>query len=241
MGSSTGGPGRLTLVATPIGNLGDLSPRAVEALGAADWWIVEDTRISGKLAAHLGLKKPMRILNEHTSEARICEYGDQIADGSSVALITDGGCPGISDPGAHLADLCREAGVAVAAVPGPSAVTTALMLSGFYAQRFAFLGFLPRKSGAMRSEFQPFADSPMTLVVFEAAPRIEKLLEAAAEVLGERRYAVCRELTKAFEQVWRARLPEVPTVTAVPRKGEFTIVFEGRRRPNAAEKGTSET
>jgi 16S rRNA (cytidine1402-2'-O)-methyltransferase len=225
------GCGRLTLVATPIGNLSDLSPRAVESLGAAEFWIVEDSRISGKLASHLGLKKPMRILNDHTSHSQVERYLADLRKGAHAALLTDGGAPAISDPGAILTDLCHNAGVAVEGIPGPSAVVTALMLSGFFAQRFAFLGFLGRKPGAIRSELAPFADSPLTLVLFESPHRLEVLFGAAFEALGSRRYAICRELTKMHEQVYRSTLPEVPSEVLVPRKGEITLVIEGRRKP----------
>ncbi|MCO5296400.1 MAG: 16S rRNA (cytidine(1402)-2'-O)-methyltransferase [Fimbriimonadaceae bacterium] len=222
--------GRLSVVATPIGNLADLSPRAEQALRDASVWFVEDTRVSGKLQAHLGVKRPMRVLNDHSGAPVLDRYAAELAEGAHAALLSDGGAPGISDPGALLVDRCHESGVPVEAVPGPSAVVTALMASGFFAQRFAFLGFLPRKPGPMRSELLPFADSPMTLVAFESPHRLEKLLDAAAAALGERRYAVCREMTKTFEQCWRARLPRIPTGDEVPRKGEMTIVFEGIRR-----------
>lgn len=222
--------GKLTLVATPIGNLGDLSPRAVAALSEAEEWIVEDTRVSGKLQAHLRLRKPMAVLNDHTSEAKVESMASALAQGRQVALLADAGCPGISDPGAHLADLCHELGVEVEAIPGPSAVTTALMLSGFYAQRFAFVGYLPRKPGALKRELEPFADSTITLVLFESALRADKLLGAASVALGPRRYAIARELTKAHQQVYRASLPEVPPAAEVPRKGEWTLVIEGKRK-----------
>lgn len=222
--------GRLTLVATPIGNLGDLSPRAVDALMAADVWFVEDTRVSGKLASHLGLKKPMRVLNDHTAPHHIAKYRDEVKSGANAALLTDGGAPAISDPGAILTDLCHEAGIQVEGIPGPSAVVTALMLSGFFAQRFAFLGFLGRKPGDIRKELAPFADSPLTLVLFESPHRLQGLLEVCHGTLGERRYAICRELTKAHEQVYRQTLPHIPDEAQVVRKGEITLVIEGRRR-----------
>ena len=228
--SETEGSGKLTLVATPIGTLADLSPRAVESLGAADFWIVEDSRISGKLASHLGLKKPMRILNDHTSRNQVERYLADLVAGGHAALLTDGGAPAISDPGSILTDLCHEAGVQLEAIPGPSAVVTALMLSGFFAQRFAFLGFLGRKPGPMKSEMKVFADSPLTLVLFESPHRLDVLLKAAFEALGPRRYVICRELTKMHEQAYRSTLPEIPTEVQVPRKGELTLVIEGRRK-----------
>jgi len=235
--SSDEGKGRLTLVATPIGNLGDLSPRSVAALSEADYWLVEDTRVSGKLAPHLGLKKTMKVLNDHTSEKAIERYVDELRSGHKVALLTDGGAPAISDPGAIITDLCYESGIEVDAIPGPSAVVTALMLSGFFAQRFAFLGFLGRKAGAIRSELVPFQDSPLTLVLFESQHRFEPLLEVASEVLGSRRYAICREMSKAHQQVFRDKLPRLPMSGVVPQKGEFTIVIEGRRRRTTDEEG----
>ena len=222
--------GRLVLVTTPIGNLGDLTERAREVLAEADWWIVEDTRVSGKLQTHLGCRKPMRVLNDHTSPAAVQGYFLEVRDGARVALLTDGGAPAVSDPGALLTDKCRDADIEVDAIPGPSAVTTAVTASGFFGQRFVFLGFLGRKAGSMASELKPFAESPLTIVLFESPFRVANLLAAAFSSLGPRRYAICRELTKLHQQVFRDRLPAVPDETVVPRKGEFTIVIEGRRR-----------
>lgn len=218
------------MVATPIGNLADLSPRAIETLGAVDFWLVEDTRVSGKLQSHLGIKKPMRVLNDHTSQHQIERYIEEIGAGANAALLTDGGSPVVSDPGAIVCDRCHESGIAIGAIPGPSAVTTALMLSGFFGQRFCFLGFLGKKAGAIKAELRPFKDSPITLVLFESPFRVESLLKAASEELGERRYAICREMTKIYEQVFRAAFPTVPTERELPRKGEVTVVIEGRRR-----------
>ncbi|MEA2552175.1 MAG: rRNA (cytidine1402-2-O)-methyltransferase [Fimbriimonadaceae bacterium] len=222
------------LVATPIGNLGDVSPRGQEALSSADFWLVEDTRISGKLQSHLGIRKPMRVLNDHTRPEQIERYLAEIDGGARAAVLTDGGSPVISDPGAILCDLCHDAGIKVEAIPGPSAPILALTLSGFFGQRFAFLGFLPRKAGEIRSELAHFKDSPYTLILFESQFRLNTLLESAHTALGERRYAICREMTKAHEQVYRSRLPYVPTESEVPRKGEFTVVIEGLRRGAAA-------
>lgn len=199
------------------------------ALEGSDFWLVEDTRVSGKLQAAFGWHVPMRVLNEHTPERQLQQY---VADLREMrgALVCDAGSPGISDPGAALVDLCYLHEVPVAGIPGPSAVITALMLSGFFAQRFAFLGFLPRQGGALRATLAPFADSTLTLVVFESSFRLDRLISAAADVLPCRRYAVCRELTKRHEQVWRGRLPDPPDSALVPRRGEFTVVFEGARR-----------
>jgi 16S rRNA (cytidine1402-2'-O)-methyltransferase len=218
------------LVATPIGNLADLSPRAGQALAEAGCWIVEDTRVSGRLSALLDVRKPMRVLNDHTTDAQLERLADLLRDGADVALITDGGSPAISDPGARLTDRCYALGIPVEGVPGPSAPILALMLSGFFAQRFAFLGFLGRKAGAIRGELEPFADSPLTLVMFESPHRLDALFAAAHDALGPRRYAICRELTKLHEQVFRGTMPEVPEESAVPRRGEITLVIEGRRK-----------
>ncbi len=220
----------LYLVATPIGNLGDLSPRAKQTLMAADVWIVEDTRVSSKLAFLLEVKKPMRVANDHTTEFGIKKIVDEIDGGKSAAMVTDGGAPGISDPGALVADECHERGLLVDAIPGPSAPITALMLSGFFAQRFAFLGFLGRKSGDIKKVLQPFSDSSMTLVLFESPHRFRDLLATAHEVLGPRRYAICREISKVHQQVFRENLPTIPEDHQVLPKGEFTIVIEGRRK-----------
>lgn len=223
-------PGFLTLVATPLGNLGDLSDRTRAALTEADAWIVEDSRVSGKLAQHLGVRKQMWIVNEHTRPAKIREMVEQVANGMRVALLTDAGTPGISDPGAIFADFAHEEEITVDAIPGPSAVTLALSLSGFFAQRFTFLGFLGRRAGDIRREIAPYEDSTQTLVLFESPYRVDALLRVIYEVLGERRYAICRELTKAHQQVVRETLPNLPNEQKMPRKGEFTIVIEGKRR-----------
>ncbi len=222
--------GKIIVVASPIGNLGDLAPRNLEALQTADIWIVEDTRVSGKLASHFGLKKPMRVLNEHSTEDHLKRILKELESGITGALLTDGGTPVVSDPGAQIVDRAYHMGIAVQGVPGPSAPVLALSISGFYGQRFAFLGFLGRKAKDIRKELEPFAESPLTLVLFENVFRIETLFAEAGLVLGSRRYAICREMTKAFEQVYRSELPNVPTESELPRKGEISIVIEGLRR-----------
>lgn len=223
-------PGRLTLVAGPIGNLADLSPRAAQTLAEADIVIAEDTRVSGRLLAHLELKKETRVLNEHTKPAQKEKLVAEILQGKSWALLTDAGTPGISDPGADLVDRLLEEDHPVDCVPGPSAVTTAIALSGFFAQRFTFLGFMPRKPGPIAELLAPYAQSSQTLVFFESPHRFRKLLLECHKNLGERRYAVCRELTKIHQQVYRGTLPDIPTEEQVTDKGEFTLVLEGHRR-----------
>lgn len=223
--------GKLTIVATPIGNLGDLSPRARESLAECESWIVEDTRVSGKLQSVLRCKKPMHVLNEQTTEVAIAKMADKVKQGPDTCLLTDGGTPAISDPGAMFVDRCYQVGVEVDSVPGPSAVPNALALSGFFAQRFVFLGFLGRKPADISKILKQFADSSFTLVLFESPNRIEPLLVTAFETLGNRRYVICREMTKQFQQVFRGLLPEIPSETLMMRKGEVTIVIEGRRKP----------
>lgn len=224
-------PGRITLVPTPLGHLQDLSPRSLEALQNVDWILAEDTRVSGKLLQLLGFKKPLRTLNEHTSPQAIEKYIQEIQEsGDHVAVITDAGTPGISDPGAMFVDQCSQTDIEIHAVPGPSAVTLALSLSGFFAQRFAFLGYLPRKPGPFKAELEPFVDSPITLVFFESPYRIDDFLAQSHEVLGDRRVVICRELTKMYEQVVRSTLAIRPSEQEMPRRGEFTVVIEGKRK-----------
>jgi 16S rRNA (cytidine1402-2'-O)-methyltransferase len=220
----------ITVVPTPIGNLGDLSPRSLLCLEQADFWVVEDTRVSGRLGQLIGIKKPMKIVNDFTGDEAIHRLLDEIETGKRVAIMSDGGAPGVSDPGSRLVDLAHERGILVDAMPGPSAVVNALMLSGFYAQRFAFLGFLGRSSGDIKKELEPFRESPYTLVLFESPHRFRKLLEVSAEVLGFRRYAICREISKINQQVFRSDLPTIPSEDEVLGRGEFTIVIEGRRK-----------
>jgi 16S rRNA (cytidine1402-2'-O)-methyltransferase len=199
-------------------------------LREADFWIVEDTRISAKLAFHLEVKKTLKVAHDHSTDGQLEKLLDEIESGKHAVLLTDGGAPGISDPGARIVDLAHGRNVEVDAIPGPSAVINALMLSGFYAQRFAFLGFLGRSAGDMKKEMEIFRESPYTLVIFDSPFRFKKLLEAASEALGPRRYAICREITKRNQQVFRSELPTIPNETDVPAKGEFTIVIEGRRK-----------
>lgn len=231
-----GGRGRYTsdmaelwMVAGPIGNLGDLSPRASEILQAATLWIVEDTRVSSRLAAHLGVKPVYKVLNDHTSPARVRALADEIESHEQAALLTDAGTPGISDPGAELVQACLERDIRVDGIPGPSAVTFALSVCGFYAQRFAFLGFLPRKAGDIQRTLASFAENSMTLVLFESPHRLTKAARMWADALGNRRVVVARELTKRHQELWRGTLEEL---AGAPRewKGETTVVIEGHRR-----------
>ncbi|MBX3095794.1 MAG: 16S rRNA (cytidine(1402)-2'-O)-methyltransferase [Fimbriimonadaceae bacterium] len=220
---------RLWVVAGPIGNLGDLSDRAADALRSCPTWVVEDTRVSSRLAHHLGVKPRYLVLNDHTSSAGLAKVVQSVCDAEDTALLTDAGMPGISDPGAELVLACAEEEVDIDVIPGPSAVVTALAGSGFFAQRFAFLGFAPRKPGDIRSLLAPFADSTMTLVLFESPHRVSKFAEAALNAIGDRRAVVARELTKAHQEYVRSTLVELSGDDRVWR-GEITLVIEGHRR-----------
>ncbi len=222
---------RLTAIATPIGNLGDLSPRANLCLKEADVWFVEDTRVSGQLQRHLDTNISMKRLDEHTKPYDIQKYIRFILESNlNACIISDAGTPCVSDPGAMLIDAAYEAEITVESIPGPSAVSNALVLSGFFAQRYTFFGFLARKAGAIKKEIITYADSSTTLVFFESIHRLDDLLHCCYEVLGERRYAVCREMTKLHQQVYRNRLPLYPAKEDLLLKGEITLVIEGKRK-----------
>jgi 16S rRNA (cytidine1402-2'-O)-methyltransferase len=214
----------LYVVATPIGNLADMSQRAVAILSAADIVAVEDSRVTGKLLHHLGLKKKMRRYNDHSSE------GDRLAlvaaarDGV-VALVSDAGTPLISDPGYKLVRSAREAGVSVYTAPGPSAAIAALSICGLPTDRFLFSGFLPSKAKARGDALVAVAAIPATLVFYESGPRLGVTLAAMAEILGAREVAVARELTKKFEEVVTGTLPELAARYAeTEAKGEIVLI-----------------
>jgi 16S rRNA (cytidine1402-2'-O)-methyltransferase len=224
-------PGRLDVVATPIGNLADLSPRAREALAAADVVAAEDTRHTGQLLAALGIARPLVSLHEHNEAGRIESLLERLARGEVIALASDAGTPLISDPGAQLVARAVAAGFAVRPIPGPSAVIAALSVSGLATERFAFEGFLPARAAERRTRLAALAAEPRTLVLFEAPHRIRATLDDLLEVFGgTRRAAVARELTKAFETVYRGSLAElVAQAAAEPNleRGEITLVIEG--------------
>ncbi|HET9443743.1 MAG TPA: 16S rRNA (cytidine(1402)-2'-O)-methyltransferase [Acidimicrobiales bacterium] len=230
------GPGALVLVATPIGNLGDLSPRAVEALAGADVIACEDTRHSRKLLHHAGITTRRLVsVHAHNEREQAGRLVAEMAAGRRVAYVSDAGTPGISDPGERLVQAALAAGVAVEVVPGPSALLAALVLSGLPAHRFCFEGFLPRRGGDRARRLHALAAEARTTVLYEAPHRIEATMADLAEACGgERRVAVARELTKRFEEVWRGRLAEaVEHVKATPPRGEYVVVVEGA--PVAAE------
>ncbi len=215
------------VLATPIGNLGDLSERAKGCLREADVVAAEDTRRANKLILHVGGAASLTRLDDHVPEARLEEVLDAVEAGKLVVFVSDAGVPGISDPGARLVNRAYERGLCVDSVPGPSSVTNALALSGFYAQRFAFLGFLPRKRSKLEGLLEPYRDSTFALVFFDRPERVERSLEVFESALGERRVAICREMTKVHQEVRRGLLSERGALCAGLR-GELTIVVEGK-------------
>ncbi|HEX2426058.1 MAG TPA: 16S rRNA (cytidine(1402)-2'-O)-methyltransferase [Actinomycetota bacterium] len=225
--------GTLFVVGTPIGNLGDLTERARQTLDAVDVVAAEDTRRSGRLLARLGISKPLVSFFEGNEERRTAELVERLGEGDDVALVTDAGTPGVSDPGFRLVRACIDANIPVTAVPGPSAAIAALVVSGLPTDRFAFEGFLPRRAGERRARLAALADDPRTLVLFEAPSRLASLLTDALAVMGDRRVAVARELTKLHEEVVRGRFSKVLErfATAAPR-GEIVVVVEGAPPPS---------
>jgi 16S rRNA (cytidine1402-2'-O)-methyltransferase len=226
----SGPVGSLVVVGTPIGNLGDLSPRAVRALAQADVLYCEDTRHSRKLLTHAGLTgKPLRSLHEHNEVDRRDEVVRAVRSGATVALVSDAGMPGISDPGAVVVRAVAEAGLVVTVVPGPSAVLTALVASGLPTGRFCFEGFLPRSGRERRASLAAVATETRTTVLFEAPGRVAATLADLAAVCGgERPVSVSRELTKVHEEHWRGTLAEgAAWAVAHPIRGEVVLVLGG--------------
>lgn len=221
-------PGHLFLVATPIGNLADLSPRAVETLERAGFVICEDTRHSRVLLEHHGLKKELVSLPAFDEAARLVPIVERLERGETAALVTDAGTPGISDPGEALVKEAVRRGVRVEPVPGPSAVIAALSASGLPTARFHFLGFLPRQAGKARAMLDEVARLRATLVLYEAPNRVAETLALLAEVLGDRPACVARELTKVHEEFVRGGLAELSRQYAAREvKGEVVLVVEG--------------
>ncbi len=225
--------GTLFLVATPIGNLDDITPRALRVLGEADLIAAEDTRHTRRLLDHFGISTRLVSLFEHNERARTRELVDRLEQGEDVAVVTDAGSPGISDPGFPVVRAAVAAGLRVESIPGPSAVIAALQVSGLPTDAFTFIGFLPPKSAARRKRLEDLADRRETLVAFESPHRIDASLADLAEVWGERPVALARELTKLHEQVLRGTASEIRAALAPgQRRGEIVLVLGGsvRRR-----------
>ena len=228
-----GAGGRLVICGTPIGNLGDASPRLARALADADLVACEDTREAAKLLAHLGVKARTVSYHEGNEQARAAELVEAVAAGKRVALVSDAGMPGVSDPGHDLVQACLARGLPVEVVPGPSAVLAALVVSGLPTDRFCFEGFLPRKAGPRDRRLAELAAEPRTLVFFEAPHRVLATLAAMAKAFGpDRPAAVTRELTKLHEEVLRGTLAELgERLAAQGPRGELTLVVAGAPEP----------
>ncbi len=220
--------GRLYIVGTPIGNLGDMSQRAISTLKEVDFIAAEDTRVTMKLLSRFDIHTPLVSYHEHNERSSGERIIERIEAGESCAIVTDAGMPAISDPGEPLVRACHERGITVASVPGPSAVITALALSGMPSERFTFEGFLSAASGERKKQLSELAGEQRTMIFYESPHRLTATLEAMAEAFGEREIAIARELTKLYEQVWRTSLSEAARFYAQNQpKGEFVLVVKG--------------
>lgn len=228
------------MVATPIGNLEDVSPRALRVLGEVAVIAAEDTRVTRKLLTHHGLRTPLTSYHAHSEDRKAAVLVERLLAGEAVALVSDAGTPGISDPGAELVRAAIQAGIRVEPVPGPSAVVAVLSASGLDPSRFLFHGFLPRARGEQRKALQALRPLPHTLVFYEAPHRVAATLRALREELGDRRAVVAREVTKKFEEFRRGPLSELEAAfsEAAPR-GECVLAVEGhtgeREQPEEAD------
>jgi 16S rRNA (cytidine1402-2'-O)-methyltransferase len=220
----------LYVVATPIGNLGDITLRALEFLRLADVIAAEDTRHSSLMLRHFDIKKPLVSFHEHNEATRTAQLIERLAAGENVALISDAGMPGLSDPGARLVRECIKRDLPFTIVPGPSSILTALVGSGFEMEKFCFRGFLPVKSGQRQRELRAAAEREETTIFFESPHRLVKTLAAGAEIMPERQLCVARELTKKFEEFRRGTAAELLAFySARAVKGEIVLVVEGSK------------
>jgi len=218
----------LYLVATPIGNLSDITLRALETLRQVDVIACEDTRKTGRLLKHFEIEKPKIAFHEHNERQATARVMSMIAQGQSVALVTNAGTPGISDPGFTLVRRAIEEGVPVAMIPGPSALVMGLVLSGLPSHSFTFRGFPPRKPGPRKRFLEVDADSPHTLVFYESPYRLKAFLQDAIEVFGDRQAALANELTKLYEEIQRGTLSELLALFEEEEpRGEYTVVIAG--------------
>ncbi len=216
----------LYICGTPIGNLSDISKRLIDVLQKVDRIVAEDTRQTLKLLQHLQIHKPMVSFFRHNIRRRIPELLEYLRNGENLALVTDAGMPGISDPGPELIQAVVQGGFTVECIPGPSAVTAALAISGFPADQFVFLGFLPVKSGKRKKILTDISGESRTVVFFESPHRIAKTLKELGEILPDRSVVVCRELTKKFETIYRGRGSEIlEKIPPASIRGEFTVVI----------------
>jgi 16S rRNA (cytidine1402-2'-O)-methyltransferase len=225
--------GALVIVATPIGNLSDISSRALEALRTADLIACEDTRQTLKLLNHFGIQKPLVSYHDFNEEKKSAELGEKIRGGSTIALVSDAGTPGISDPGYRLVRYCREQGLTVLSIPGPNAAVAALAASGLPSDEFFYAGFLPSKKGARRQKLEDLRNVSATLIFYEAPHRIEGTLIDLLEVLGDREACIARELTKVHEEFVFGKLSSI--AGKVKALGEFVVVVGGNTSAEASQ------
>ena len=219
--------GMLYVVATPIGNLADITLRAIDILKLVDAIAAEDTRYSGMLLKHFGIKKPLISFHQHNEAMRTAQLIERIAAGENIALVTDAGTPGLSDPGARLIRACIQRDLPFTVVPGPSSILTALVGSGFSTEKFFFGGFLPSKSGGRERELRMAATRDETTIFFESPYRLTKTLTAAVELLQGRQLCVARELTKKFEEFRRGTATDLLAYyESHPPKGEIVVLIQ---------------
>ena len=225
----------LYVIGTPIGNLSDITLRALEILKSVDVIAAEDTRHSGNLLRHFEIRKPLISYHEHNEAMRTAELVNRLAAGENLALITDAGMPGVSDPGARLIRACIDGALPYTVLPGPSAILTALVGSGFALDRFTYRGFLPPKSGGRERELRAAAERDETTVFFESPHKIAKTLSACVEIMPDRLLCVARELTKKFEEFRRGRAGDLLAhYEAHPARGEITLVVSGNDGKSSA-------
>ncbi len=217
--------GKLFIVSTPIGNLEDFSPRAVDTLNSSDFILCEDTRTSKVLLSHYQVKKPFESYHSHNENEKINSIIQKLKTGKNISLISDSGTPGISDPGSKLIKACIDEGITISPIPGPSALMTALVVSGFEIKSFYFEGFIPQKKGRQTKLKEICSRKEMT-VFYESPFRIKKLINELVELSPNREIALCRELTKKFEEVIRGRVIDIKKkIESIKLKGEFTVVI----------------
>lgn len=229
--SQDGRPGTLYVVATPIGNLEDITLRALRILKDVSLIAAENTDHTRRLCSHYGIRTRLSAYNQHNSASKGTKLLEILKTGADVALVTSAGTPAVSDPGSMLVDMAHEQGITVSPIPGPSAAITALSASGLKVDRFVFIGFLPNRGGKRRKYIRGLLNEQRTMILYEAPHRVVELLNDLRGILGDRRVAVSRELTKVYEEIKRGRISEILDDMAPERvKGEFTIIIAGSER-----------
>ena len=224
-------PGKIYLVATPIGNLSDITFRAIETLKEVDFIAAEDTRQTLKLLNHFNIKKPLLSYHEHNKNESGEKIINEVLEGKSAAVVTDAGTPGVSDPGSDLVKLCIQNGIEVYSIPGAAAFLYALIVSGLDTSKFVFEGFLPKKAGERKIRYERLKDEDRTIIFYESPHRIKKTLDEFVEVFNDRPCAICRELTKIHEEVLRVTLKEAVEIYKEREpNGEFVIVLCGKSK-----------